>query len=248
MTPQAPASRDQTMDELARALAATGLMMRGGFSPAEGDGVPPLPGGTPARTVVMVGNAGPAMWRAFSTARPASAHPLDGWTRAMLTPIARRFGAAVKFPFETPPLPFQRWLMRADGSRFSPLGLLVHPEYGLWHAIRGALLFDRDLELAEPPPRPSPCDTCATQPCLSTCPVSAFSRSGYDAARCAAHLTSGDGEDCRALGCRARRACPAGRPHQYVPAQARHHMEAFVRAMSASVDPPAEPDSGSRST
>ncbi len=223
---------DRTADDLARALGEAGLMMRGGFGPADIDAIPPLPGGAPVRTVVVVGNAGPAMWHAFSANRPAGPHPLDAWTRATLTPIAQRFGAAVVFPFGGTRLPFQRWLSRADGSQFSPLGLLIHPDYGLWHAIRGALLFDRDLGLEKARAGAAACQTCAPKPCLSTCPVSAFSPAGYDAARCVAHLTSGAGEDCLALGCLARRACPTGSSFRYAPGQARHHMEAFVRAVS----------------
>jgi hypothetical protein len=242
--PRNPPSQDLTADDLAHALDAAGLTLRGGFCPADGDGVPPLPDGTPVRTVVVVGNAGPAMWRVFSAQRPAAAEPLDAWTRATLTPIARQFGAEVVFPFGGPPLPFQRWLARADRSQFSPLGILIHPEYGLWHAIRGALLFPRDLGLVAAPAGPSPCQSCDARPCLATCPVSAFSTAGYDAARCVEHLTSGQGEDCVALGCRARRACPLGRTYQYAPEQARHHMESFVRLVSAHLAATAEHKAG----
>ncbi len=31
--------------------------------------------------------------------------------------------------------------MAAEGLKPSPLGLLMHPEYGLWHGYRGAILF-----------------------------------------------------------------------------------------------------------
>jgi len=242
MTERDPGSSDRIADQLAGALSAAGLSMRGSFDPAPDDGVPSLPGGGTARTVVVIGNAGPAMWRAFTASRPAGAHPLDAWTRATLTPIAHRFRAAVVFPFDRPALPFQRWLTRADGSKPSPLGILVHPEYGLWHAVRGALLFERDPGLAEAAhPAASPCDTCEQRPCLTACPVSAFSPAGYDVARCVAHLTSGTGEDCLSVGCRARRACPLGQSYRYAPPQARHHMEAFLRAASARMDADASP-------
>ncbi|MGH6661463.1 MAG: ferredoxin, partial [Rhodospirillales bacterium] len=70
------------------ACAAAGLLARGGFHPAAGDGA--LAG---AATLVLVGNAGPAMWRAFSEATPPGArasagHPLDDWTRRVVGAIA----------------------------------------------------------------------------------------------------------------------------------------------------------------
>ena len=51
--------------EISAALARHGLIARGGFIPGSDDAVPALPDGRPARGMVLAGNAGPAMWRAF---------------------------------------------------------------------------------------------------------------------------------------------------------------------------------------
>lgn len=222
-----------TLAEIGDALARQGLLLRGGFQPAEEDGVPAMPGGTPARAVVIAGNAGPAMWRHFAAAPEAGdgdADPLDRWTRRVLEGIAGGFGARALFPFDGPPyLPIQRWAARAEPVFRSPLGLFIHPTYGLWHAYRGA------LALAEPvalPPRDeaaSPCESCRDRPCLSACPVGAFSAAGYDVPACAGHLELPAGADCMSLGCRARRACPVGAAYRYDPAQAEFHMLPFRR-------------------
>ena len=37
--------------------------------------------------------------------------------------------------------------MRAEAVAPSPLGILIHPDYGLWHAYRGALAFAERLAL-----------------------------------------------------------------------------------------------------
>ncbi len=107
---------------------------------------------------------------------------------------------------------------------------LIHPEYGLWHAYRGALAFAG--RQARPPreDRPSPCDSCDDKPCLTTSQVDSISESGYDVPACVAHISSRAGDDCLALSCRARRACPVGRDYAYGPEQSRFHMEAFLRA------------------
>ena len=93
-------------------------------------------------TVVVIGHAGPGLWERFSAERPDGPDPLDRWTRARLAPVAERFGAALVLPNDGPPYrPFQRWAMRAEAVHPSPLGLLIHREFGLWHALRAALLF-----------------------------------------------------------------------------------------------------------
>lgn len=203
-----------------------GLTARGGFHPGVGDGVPGDP-----ESLVLVGNVGPDMWVAFARDRARYAdcvNPLDDWVRDRLTVIADDLGATPLFPFGGPPyLPFQRWAQKAEPVHPSPLGVLIHPDYGLWHAYRGALAFREVIDLPAPDVRPSPCQSCVEKPCLTTCPVGAFGPDGYDVPVCVGHLETAAGHDCMALGCRARRACPIGTAHVYEPAQAECHMTAF---------------------
>ena len=190
--------------------------------------MPTLRDGGAAATVVLVGNAGPDLWQRFK-GHAAGAHPLDEWCRQVLAPLAQNLGADILFPFDGPPHPpFQRWAQRAEGLPPSPIGPLIHPEYGLWHAYRGALLFGQVLAL---PPVLSinPCDDCADKPCLTACPVATFSAGAYDVAACVGHLRRPAGGDCMELGCRARRACPIGQDYHYNRAQAHFHMAAFLR-------------------
>jgi len=230
-------------ETLAQALQPWGLALRGGFTAHADDGLPPLPGGAAAATVLLVGNAGPGMWQAFSGSTEASdglAHPLNRWTRRVVDAIAAPAGALALYPFEAVPVwPFQRWAARCEAVHTSPLGLLIHPQYGLWHAYRAALVLGADLALpALPavPPGASPCQSCADQACMHTCPVAAFGAGGYHVAACASHLERPEGADCLQRGCLARRACPVGVPYQQSPAQNGFHMQAFLRAVG-SADP-----------
>lgn len=156
--------------------------------------------------------------------------PLDAWTRETLEPLARRFGARPIYPFAPPWQPFQQWAMRAQAVHPSPIGILVHPDHGLWHAYRAAFVFSRPLKLEARRERESPCSSCAHKPCLSACPVAAFSPRGYDLAACAGHLEKPESSACHLDGCRARDACPVGRKDRYGEAQRRFHMAAFIRA------------------
>ncbi|MCP5368639.1 MAG: hypothetical protein H6907_18575 [Hyphomicrobiales bacterium] len=221
----------QTLARVEAAVRAAGLTPRGAFHPGPGDGVPAAAPGRPAATLVLVGNAGPAMWAAFAAACDPDRDLLDDWSRRVVGGLARDLGAAACFPFDAPPLPFQRWARRAEPCHPSPLGIFIHARYGLWHGYRGALLFADRLDLPPQDPAPSPCDTCDGRPCLSACPVAAFTGAGYDTAACAGHLAADAGRDCMAGGCRARHACPVGQEYAYAPAQQRFHMAAFRRAM-----------------
>jgi hypothetical protein len=213
------------------ALRARGLVPRGAFHPEPPDCVPPLSGGRAAATLVLAGNVGGSMWDAFRRERPAGGDPLDRWSGEALGAIARALGAAALLPGGPPPhLPFQRWAMRAEPVHRSPLGILIHPDYGLWHAYRGALAFAERLALPPADRRESPCDRCAERPCLGACPVDAFTPRGYDDAGCAAHVSSPAGGECLDRGCLARRACPIGAAHRYGAEQQRFHMAAFLRA------------------
>lgn len=224
----------QTVEE---AAAGVGLQVRGAFLSEPEDGVPDVAEGRPALCLVMLGNAGPGLWRAFQTGpEPSDGKPdaLDRWSRRVIDGLARTLDARALYPFGGPPYrPFVAWAKRAEPVAESPLGMLIHPDHGLWHAYRGALAFAEVLALPPRDTRPRPCDSCADRPCLSACPVAAFTDQGYDVEACVDHIAASAGEDCLDLGCRARRACPVGREALYAPEQARFHMAAFQAARKA---------------
>ena len=222
------------LEQLRRAAAEAGLALRGGFHPDTGDKVPELPSGDPVATLVLLGLTGPQGWAPFARSAEfgdGRADPLDRWSRRVVADLAARQGATAFYPFGGPPfLPFGAWAQRAEAVHPSPIGVLIHPDWGLWHSYRGALGFARLLALAPPDRRASPCAACSTRPCLASCPVAAFVPGSYDVARCTSHLGKAAGADCTGSGCRARRACPVGTALAYTSEQAAFHMAAFRRA------------------
>lgn len=216
-------------------INAEGLTVRGAFHVEEGDGVPPS--GDAGQTLILIGNAGSSFWPAFrQSAEYADGlpDPLDRWSERVIGGLARELEARPVFPFGGPPYhPFLRWARRAEDMAPSPLGMLIHPEYGLWHAYRGALIVDRRIENLPPKPgEQSPCLTCEDQPCLTGCPVDAFGPEGFEVDHCVAHLSGPN--DCLEQGCLARNACPAGKPFRYAPEQHRFHLRAFFKARTDS--------------
>ncbi len=216
-----------TYAEVRQSIEDASFTVLGAFAPDEGDGVPGA-----ARTLILIGNAGPAMWQRFAAERAAAATTMDSWTELVLGELAAQLGGTILFPFAKPPLPFLRWAQKARTGFVSPLGMNIHPDFGLWHAFRGALVLPAEMEFPRPDSRPSPCDSCADKPCLSTCPVSAFDGQSYDVDACAAHVGSPAGAACLERGCKARLVCPAGADYRYLPEQANFHMSAFLAARS----------------
>ncbi|MBI4615315.1 MAG: hypothetical protein HY720_16990 [Planctomycetes bacterium] len=143
------------------------------------------------------------------------------------TPSPGRGGSSPP-PDEAAAISFPRLAEAAGlGAARTVLGILIHPVYGPWVSLRGALLVDEDLE-----PTPAadfdPCPACE-KPCLAACPVSAFHPElPWDAGACAAHLAAS--EECHA-GCLSRMACVVGPEHRYSPAEYRHRHRLTVETL-----------------
>jgi hypothetical protein len=218
----------------ARALPL-GLAVRGAchVGPDEFDH-PELSGGQ-LSTLLLLGFTGSVQWPEFASSPEAAdglPHPLDRWSRRNIGRLAAEFNARAAYPRDVPILPFQQLARRCETVFPSPIGLLIHTRWGLWHAYRGALIFPERLALSEAGGSASPCSGCEAKPCLSSCPVGAFDSGSYNLEVCVQHVSSEKGADCRELGCRARRACPIGDQFRYLAEQAQFHMRAFLRAFS----------------
>lgn len=207
------------------AIRRAAFVPLGWFAPRPEDGVPGM-----ARFVILIGNAGPGIFLRFARERDPQRDRIDDWTRDSVSYLASDLDAVALFPFDTPPRPFLTWARRAGAGHVSPLGLNIHPRYGLWHAYRAALLFPVAFDLPSPSAGAHPCHACTEKPCLRACPVGAFDGRSYDAAACARHIAMPQGTDCMSRGCLARHACPVGQGFAYAPAQAQFHMRAFLAA------------------
>jgi ferredoxin len=221
------------MYALTQRAQAQGLAVRGALHLQAGE----FEGLAPAfqvRTLVLLGFTGGDQWEHFERSAEAAdgmPDPLDRWSRRVIGLLAREFLAQDFYPNgSTPQLPFQRLAARCEPVHPSPIGLLIHERWGLWHAYRGALGLRETLVLPAQSPPPNTCTSCAAKPCLSGCPVNAFDGGGFDVKVCVGHVGTTVGTECRERGCLARRACPVGADHRYSVRQQRFHMQAFLRA------------------
>ena len=120
-----------------------GLAVRGAFHPQPGE-FGPVPGGAEPGTIVLLGFTGSDQWSVFEDSREARdglPDPLDRWSQRVIGALASELGAADFYPSGSPssPLPFQRLARRCEPVHPSPVGLLIHESYGLWHAYRVGL-------------------------------------------------------------------------------------------------------------
>jgi ferredoxin len=218
------------LEQISEVLEPHGIRVRGVVSFSDDEG-PLLVDGSRARSVVLLGNVGSSIWPAFCRWRKTynGPDPLDTWSKSLIRPLAETFEATAYFPSDPPWQPFQQWAMKAEGLKASPLGILIHPEYGLWHGYRGALGFSIEIKVAKIE-ADHPCDHCPEKPCLAACPVGAISLSTFDIPRCRSHLGNEAGRtSCMASGCIARNACPVGAQFRYNSEQLEFHMEALMR-------------------
>ena len=218
---------------LAQDLETHGLFVRGS-TPLTAAEISSFDFDRGVKAVILVGNTGSSYWPVFSQSSEyldGEPDPLDRWSRRVAAAIVERHPLQVIFPFEGPPYyPFLQWAQRAEALAQSPLGLMIHPKYGLWHSYRFALLTDTEGEASKVAAVESPCLSCVSQPCLNTCPVDAFDANGYAVDRCAEYLKRTPQADCHSSGCMARYACPVAREYRYTPQQNQFHLSAFLAA------------------
>lgn len=162
-------------------------------------------------------------------------HPLDKWTKENLDLIARSYEGEIEYPFTGPPFkPFVTWALQSKSFFESPIKILIHRDFGLWTALRGALTIHLDkldditqkhISDLSSDLKISPCLNCSEKFCLNHCPVNAFDNGKYKVQDCKNEILKK--EDCFSNGCLARRSCPIGRP--YGEKQKAFHMKAFVK-------------------
>lgn len=214
-----------TAPDLIAALRAEGLAILGTCAPDPGF----CPPGTTC--LALIGPLGGGDWwprlKASPEWRDRAPDPVDRWSKRTLGALASRFGAVALFPSDGPPWPpFFGWALQSDRMWQSPVGMLVHPEAGLWVSFRGALALPFAVPLAA---AENPCPACPEQPCRGACPVGALSPTAYDTAACHAHLDTPGGADCLTRGCAARGACPLSQSHARLAEQSAYHMSQFHR-------------------
>jgi epoxyqueuosine reductase len=206
-----------TIDQLSARVRPHGLFVMGFF--CEND-----------ETLVLIG-ADKGFWEHFKQSPEFSdtlVHPIDRWSKQLLTKIATEQNGSAVFPSDGPPFaPFIAWATQSGRFWQSPTGMLVHDTAGLMISIRGAIKLP--FATRTQPTRPNPCDSCVERPCAVACPISALSAEHfYDVPKCKTYLGTPQGSDCMSDGCHVRQICPISQSFNRPKEQSAFHMNAFM--------------------
>lgn len=197
------------------------------------------------QTIIVIGNGGGAFWagfRDYTTAHPSyltqHAHPLDAYTAQRiehtLTPVLQHSAAVYRyvypFRFSSEPLSFTHLAQASGLAAPSILGIVIHPHYGPWIALRGAVLIDQELTAPAQADGFNPCPSCSERSCISACPARVVSADhGWDIPGCVEYRLK-EQNDCLPY-CHARYQCVYGREHRYPLDELRYHQDHSLATM-----------------
>jgi len=195
------------------------------------------------RSIVVIGNGGGDFWhdyRRHAAANPGWTqrdHPLDDFTREVVErevadPLrARGLRCTIVYPFVSDGgnLHFMELGRLAGIGGPSLIGVLIHPKFGTWIAMRAALLMTELLDEPGDAVGFDPCPRCVPRTCMPACPVGAISDHGWDVIKCVRHRVEA-APDCSA-GCYSRLRCVIGPEHRYPDDELRHHQERALGSM-----------------
>ncbi|MER3445696.1 MAG: hypothetical protein C4291_02160 [Candidatus Dadabacteria bacterium] len=194
-----------------------------------------------AKSVILVGFAGRGFWeilQGFLKENPQFRETREDWIDEYT--VLRFMSAsrilddagvdyAIAFPFVSAglALDFSKLGELGGVGARSLMGILIHPEYGLWISLRGAIITDLEFSQYNEPLSFDPCPHCS-KPCISACPANTVSEDGWDYNACMKFRLSDD--TCRD-NCASRRACPYGKEHQYSEEQLAHHHRFVLKSV-----------------
>ena len=180
--------------------------------------------------LLLCGHGGKNFWQHLSESDLASPNPIDTRSVQVITACLEECSPGSDYEIIYPgmsPLPLSLSLPLQDLGRLSgwhhdsPLGLGIHPVYGLWFAYRSVVLSNTKFTPTVPLKGPSPCLSCKGKDCLAACPAGALSDTGFDVNKCVSHRLT-EQSDC-ASKCIARNACPVAAEHRYGNDQLNYH-------------------------
>lgn len=185
--------------------------------------------------LVVVGHAGQRMWQVLAPERGNSMDPVDDFSKRHSSYFAENYLNDASWQLLYPAdlfFPLNELGELVGWGKPSPLGLGIHPQYGLWWAYRTVFLTKTELPLTQPAGHAHPCDSCLGKPCITICSATALdTTSGFNVYACADYRIESDSK-CGQQ-CLARLACPVGAEHRYKREQINYHYSLSLATIKA---------------
>lgn len=195
-----------------------------------------------AESIILVGFAGNKFWGIFQNFlasnpdfREKNVDLIDNYTVFKFTEasnILTNNGINHKYvyPFGENALEVNFVKLAELGGAGVPslLGILLHPVYGSWISLRGAVISNLKLNTYDKPISGfAPCPSCS-KPCITTCPAHTISKSGWNWEACMKFRISN--VTC-SESCASRLACPYGKEEQYASDQIQYHHQFVLKSV-----------------
>lgn len=198
--------------------------------------------------LVLLGHGGQTMWQQLQASQPPATDPVDTYSIQLAQQFIDMYLDAAPsrllYPTADPYLlPLTQLGELAGWSRPTPLGLGIHPDFGLWFAYRAAFLTSAALQPTAPISNPDAayaCQQCQAKPCIRQCPAQAVQRHQFHLAACVDYRLAP--QSACADRCLARMACPEAPAHRYSLAQIQYHYQQSLDTIRAyQLSKPQEP-------
>ncbi|MEQ9618632.1 MAG: hypothetical protein RIG61_05625 [Deltaproteobacteria bacterium] len=196
-----------------------------------------------AKSIILAGFGGSYFWGTFRSFleenpdfREKHEDLIDNYTVLQFEHVSRMLSREKNLDFKTV-FPFGSEALDLDFVKLgklggigvpSLLGMLLHPEYGTWISLRGAILtnmefgcYDTELSSFDP------CPSCP-KPCITACPARTISQNGWDWEACMRFRL--DTDVCSA-NCASRLACPYGDKQRYTDEQILYHHGFVIKSV-----------------
>jgi|TARA_Y100000310_G_C20673939_1_gene811786 ferredoxin-like protein FixX len=173
--------------------------------------------------LLLYGHAGRRFWERLTESEKDSSNRFDEKSVRLISAGLERFAKGSPYKILYPGIarvPLQDLGRLSGWHHDSPLGLGIHPTFGLWFAYRGVVLSETTFNPTIPLRDASPCLSCDDDPCISACPAKVLSHDGFDVNKCVSYRLE-QASNC-ASKCIARIACPVTE-HRYAEEQMTYH-------------------------
>ncbi len=177
------------------------------------------------KTLVLIGHGGRRLWESISAEDWEKSDPIDSYSQQKAENFINQHLSSYENRLLFPSnllIPLQQIGQHVGWSHSSPLGLGINSDFGAWFAYRAAFITTAVLPETPLSKKPSPCESCLTKPCISSCPGKAtHPTEPFNVEACATHRLKIN-SSCQDR-CLARMACPFFPEHQYSLPQIQYH-------------------------
>jgi len=177
------------------------------------------------KSLVLLGNGGSLFWEKMQNSGFQSDNPFDDFSISLLERTISEYWNLENYKILYPDnqlIPLMKIGELAGWHHPSPMGIGIHPTYGLWFAYRIAFVTTADLVKQREDSKEHHCMNCSSKPCIDACPAKALIEDGpMDTQKCISYCVT-EGTLCNSK-CLSRVSCLIASDKRYTDEQLHYH-------------------------